>query len=297
MKPKTYATAAAAKEAIEQRLSSSFASIPRNRSRQLLIFDRFLARVSRCFGDAAVLKGGLALELRLKQARTTKDVDLRLMGSPKDVLANLQRAGRLDLGDYMIFEVKSHARHPDIQNGGLKYDGLRFQATCMLAGKIYGSVFGVDVAFGDPLLGEPDEIVADDVLGFMGVEPPRLRVYPAETHIAEKLHAYTMPRERPNSRVKDLPDLALLARTGTLESLRVRRAIEQTFAFRDTHPVPPAFPAPPEDWRARYEAMARNDSLPWTTLGDVARAVTAFLGPLLAGELTAAWDRESWSWK
>ena len=40
---------------------------------------------------------------------------------------------------------------------------------------------------------------ADNILGFAGVAPPVLRLYPIETHIAEKLHAYTMPRARPNN--------------------------------------------------------------------------------------------------
>jgi len=48
---------------------------------------------------------------------------------------------------------------------------------------------------GDPILGEPEVVVAEDVLAFAGVTPPMLRLYPIETHIAEKLHAYTMPRE------------------------------------------------------------------------------------------------------
>jgi len=33
--------------------------------------------------------------------------------------------------------------------------------------------------------------VAEDVLAFAGIAPPTLRLYPIETHIAEKLHAYT----------------------------------------------------------------------------------------------------------
>jgi hypothetical protein len=296
MSPKTYATPAGFKAALEARLRSSPPSTELRRRRQLLVFDRFLARVSQQFGDAAVLKGGLALELRLARARTTRDVDLRLLGSPGDVLARLQQAGRLNLGDYMTFEVRSHSHHLEIQNAGMKYDGLRFRAECRLAAKLYGEPFGVDVAFGDPILDEPDEIAADDVLGFAGIEPPKLRIYPVETHIAEKLHAYTMPRERPNSRVKDLPDLALLATTGTLASLRVCRAIEQTFEFRGTHPIPATLPAPPADWRRQYEALAQEDSLPWTTLADVAQVVTAFLAPLLAGGLTATWDPVSWSW-
>jgi hypothetical protein len=105
---------------------------------------------------------------------------------------------------------------PKIQNDGMKYEGLRFRAECRLAGKLYGQAFGVDVAFGDPILGEPETVVADDVLEFAGIAPPVVRLYPIETHIAEKLHAYTMPRARPNTGIKDLPDIALLATTRPL---------------------------------------------------------------------------------
>ena len=112
------------------------------RSRQLLVYERFLARIVVVFGDAATLKGGLALELRLKQARATKDVDLRVMGSAQELLTKLQTAGRLDLGDFMTFEVLPDAEHPELLTDGLKYDGLRFRVEGKLASKIYGDPFG-----------------------------------------------------------------------------------------------------------------------------------------------------------
>ena len=68
------------------------------------------------FGDAATLKGCFALELRIKEARATKDVDLRVMGSAQELLAKLQAAGRLDLGDFMTFEVAPDAEHPELLN-------------------------------------------------------------------------------------------------------------------------------------------------------------------------------------
>ncbi|WP_437570536.1 nucleotidyl transferase AbiEii/AbiGii toxin family protein [Sorangium sp. So ce542] len=297
MKPRTYASPAAFKEAVEQRLRSSARSGAEfARKRQLLVFDRFLARVVDVLGDAATLKGGLVLELRLARARTTKDVDLRMVGCPDDVLAKLQEAGRRSLGDFMNFEVGPDDDHPEIQNDGMQYDGLRFRAECRLAGKLYGQPFGVDVAFGDPILGEPDVVVADDVLAFAGIAPPTLRLYPLETHIAEKLHAYTMPRTRPNSRVKDLPDLALLATAQTIDAKRLREALEQTFAFRKTHTLPAAVPAPPPAWTTPYAAIAREDQLAWPTLDDVARAAQAFLDPVLAGGLDATWEPAGWKW-
>jgi hypothetical protein len=87
-------------------------------------------------------------------------------------------------------------------------------------------------------LGEPEIVIAEDVLGFAGIAPPTPRLYPIETHIAEKLHACTMPRTRPNSRVKGLPDIALLATAQPMGAKRLRAALEQTFAFRMTHALP-----------------------------------------------------------
>jgi hypothetical protein len=157
MTPRTYASPEAFKQALEQRLrTSAKGGAEFARKRQFLVFDRFLARVVDVLGDAATLKGGLVLELRLERARTTKDIGLRMVGSPAEVLAKLQEAGRKHLGDFMSFEVVADDEHPEIQNDGMQYDGLRFRAECKLAGKLYGQPFGVDVAFGDPVLGEPE---------------------------------------------------------------------------------------------------------------------------------------------
>lgn len=295
---RVYTSPSSFKEALESRLrASSKGGSDLARRRQLLVFDRLLARIVSVAGEAVTLKGGLVLELRLERARTTKDVDLRMVGDASEVLIELQRAGRLDLGDFMAFEISPDAEHPEIKNEAMRYDGLRFRAECKLAGKIYGTRFGVDVAFGDPMFGEPDVIEADDVLGFAGIPPPVLRIYPIETHIAEKLHAYTIPRLRPNSRVKDLPDLALLASAGALDAGRLAGALAQTFAFRGTHALPAQVMPPPIAWEQPYAALARTDQLAWPTLDEVAAAAAAFLDPVLGGPLDATWDPAAWRWQ
>jgi len=294
--PRRYATPLAFKAALEQRLRNVATASGITRRRQLLVFDRYLARLAGVFGPAAILKGGLVLELRLERARTTRDIDLRLTGSPEGLLERLQAAGRLDLGDYMSFEIQLDTRHPEITGDGVQYGGQRFRAECRVAGALYGQPFGVDVAFGDPILGEPEVVLGDDLLAFAGIAPPELRVYPVETHIAEKLHAYTLPRSTGNTRVKDLPDVALLAQVGAHEARRVGAAIAQTFSFRRTHPVPHQVPAPPESWAAPYAAMAVEDGLPWPTIQDVTTAARAFLDPVLAAEHPALWDPGTWSW-
>jgi hypothetical protein len=293
-----YASPEAFKQALEQRLrAQAKTGAEFARKRQLLVFDRFLARVVQVLGNTVTLKGGLVLEIRLDRARTTKDIDLRLTGSADGVLARLQEAARLDLGDFFTFEVGPDDDHPEIQGDGMVYDGLRFQATCSMAGKPYGHPFGVDIGFGDPILGAPDVVTADDILGFAGIAPPTLRLYPIETHIAEKLHAYTLPRARPNSRVKDLPDLALLAGAKSLDAKRVKAALDQTFGFRKTHDLPATLPAPPVAWAAPYAAMATEDRLEWPTLAALTAAARVFLDPVLAGARDATWNPETWVWQ
>lgn len=68
-----------------------------------------------------------------------------------------------------------------------------------------------------------------------------------------------MPRPRPNSRVKDLPDIALLATAQPIDAKRLRAALEQTFTFRKTHPLPAVLPEPLPAWATPYAAMARED--------------------------------------
>ncbi len=82
MMARRYATPMAFKAALEQRLRTRAAGngLELQRTRQLVVYERFLAHVFAEFEDAVLLKGGLALELRLERARTTKDVDLRLVG-------------------------------------------------------------------------------------------------------------------------------------------------------------------------------------------------------------------------
>lgn len=297
MTVRAYASPEAFKQALEQRLRlSARTGAEITRARQVLVFHRFLARVVAVLGDAAILKGDLVLEIRIARARTTRDIDLRMTGSPENILGRLQQAARRDLGDFMTFEVGADEDHPEIHNDGMQYSGLRFRAAGRLAGKLYGQPFGVDVAFGDPILGEPEIAVAEDTLGFAGIAPPTLRLYPIETHVAEKLHAYTMPRARPNSRVKDLPDIALLATVQRIEAQRLRQALEQTFGFRRTHPLPVMLPDPLAAWATPYATMAREDQLVWPTLDEVTNAAKAFLDPVLAGDVDRIWDPDAWRW-
>ncbi len=294
---RTYATPLAFKAALEARVGERARASGRtsNRGRQLLVMERFLVRVFNTL-DAVVLKGGLVMELRLERARTTRDLDLRAAVRPDELLGRLREAARLELEDQLTFEVERDQEHPDIEADGLRYEGQRFRVNAALAGRRYGDTFGVDVVVGEPIVGEPQPIDGDDLLSFVGLPVPVFTAIPVATHIAEKLHAYTMPRPRPNSRVKDLPDIALLATVAELDASDLRSAIQQTFAHRATHGVPTSLPAPSPTWEPVYARMAAADGLPWRALAGLTEAVQAFLDPVLAGE-GATWDARAWRWK
>ena len=72
------------RRALEQRLATEAQRGGRGlvRERQVLVFERFLARAVATEMNV-VVKGGMALELRTAQARSTRDIDLRAMGMPE----------------------------------------------------------------------------------------------------------------------------------------------------------------------------------------------------------------------
>lgn len=292
-----YASAADFKQALEERLRRGAAGFEIQRRRQLLVFQRLLARILPGLGRNLVLKGGLALEIRLGGARTTGDIDLVLFGAEGMLLERLQALGQLDLGDFMTFEVQPKKDTPDVAGDGVLYGGKRFRVEGKLAGKIFGAPFGLDIVFGGHMLGDATPIKGEDYLGFAGIAPPDLHLLPIETHLAEKLHAYTLPRTSPNSRVRDLPDMALLATVSDpLRCRRITEAIQQTFRARGTHDAPEILPLPPAAWRTSYAALASEQRLRWRTLEDLLAAVQAFLDPVLRGDDCGTWSRERWSW-
>src|SRR5258708_3437602 len=79
--PRAYSTAGAFRRALEERLNRTAHAdeIDINRLRRQVSFDRLLARLFREESAPWVLKGGYALELRFKAARSTVDIDLTIM--------------------------------------------------------------------------------------------------------------------------------------------------------------------------------------------------------------------------
>jgi hypothetical protein len=290
-----YESGSAFRRALEERLRNRNiqSGIPLVWLRKLVVFDRFLARLFTLYPDKWVVKGGLALQLRLGgKARTTKDIDVLALAYRSDIYPALRDAGTLDLEDWFLFEVEKPAR-----GSADDFGGLRFQVRAILDGRAF-ETFHIDVGEGDPVLEAPENLPTPDLLKFADIQPTIVPCYPLTQQIAEKLHAYT--RSHPSgesSRVKDFTDMLLIAQMGTINGAKLSEALLATFNGRRTHPMPTQLPDPPKDWQRSFGKMAGDVGLGYVALDDAVDALRQFLNPVLAGEVDKEWNPFNWEWK
>ena len=261
--PRTYTTAGAFRRALEERLKRTSMSeqVDLNRLRRQVAFDRLLARLFLEDPPPWVLKGGYALELRFKAARSTVDIDLtvqRVRPSALDdqnqiVRDMLQTAATMPFGDWFEFSFGA----PVMDLTAAPYVGARYPVEARMDERIFAR-FHLDAGIGDVVSPPLETIVCRDWLGFAGIQPPRVRVIAREQQFAEKLHAYTLPRNSANSRVKDLVDMTLLIDSGGLDRRRVADALHLTFERRGTQELPASLIPPPADWQIPFRALAEQ---------------------------------------
>ena len=127
---KKYDNAVAFRKALEDRLKniSHKQSIPLDRLRRTITFDRFLARLFEPNNKQQwLLKGGYALEFRFHNiARTTKDIDFSIpyMKNPDEnnIRELLQSEAKRDLSDWFQFYIGTPMREFDqAVYGGWRY--------------------------------------------------------------------------------------------------------------------------------------------------------------------------------
>jgi len=259
--PQKYASATAFRTALEDRLKklAQLENIDLQRVRRQAAFDRLLCRLFANPNAPWLLKGGYAMELRLKTARTTRDIDLAVTQLPMpaadwdanaaNILESLREAGRLDLLDFFTFVFGAAMQDLD----AAPYGGARFPVDARLAGRSFVK-FHLDVSAGDVLRQPYESLSGRDWLKFPAVS--------SEEQFAEKLHAYTLPRVgRENTRVKDLVDLILLIEQTKLDSARLPKSIRDTFQRRKTHAIPADLASPPASWSRPFAEMAAECGL------------------------------------
>lgn len=262
-------------------------------------FDRFLTRVF-AEGDQSgwMLKGGLSMLARVPNARRTKDVDLAADVPDLDEAREaLSRAVDVDLGDHMTFRF---AGEEEIGQGdnqpGVVMRRLVFACidTSTGEGVERGTRVKVDVVAGHTPVGTPEVLEPANRLHLarpLVTHPYRL--YPVSDQIADKVCA-TMSTYgdagRRSSRVKDLVDLVVLARTQKVDLDELRLAIATKAKLSQLPPFDRL--EVPEDWATSYAREARGvpgagDLQAGEAEAYVAQLVEPALAP--AGDPAAVW--------
>ncbi|QJR15374.1 nucleotidyl transferase AbiEii/AbiGii toxin family protein [Usitatibacter palustris] len=246
--------------------------------------ERFLYRLSRSpHAERFVLKGALLLLVWLgENLRPTRDADLLGFGDMAD-----------DELLKIFWEVCDFAVEPDAATfdaGSAKVEPIREGDAyggrrIVLQGRIGTARVSVqvDIGIGDAVTPEPQWLEYPSLLGFPS---PRLRAYPRETVVAEKVHAMVVLGTR-NSRKKDYFDVRALLREDELDETLLVNAIAATFARRRTE-LPEGIPVGLSDvfsndptHQAQWRAFLAKNRLEGPELADVVNEIREHLKPVL----------------
>ena len=140
------------------------------------------------------------------------------------------------------------------------YGGARYSVETRMDGRIVAR-FDLDAGMGDVVKQPLETAECHDWLGFAGIGKPCVRMISREQQFAEKIHPYTLPRSSPNSRVKDLVDLALLVADNQLDRRKVINPLHLTFDRRGTRALPARLSVPPPEWQTPFRARAEECGL------------------------------------
>jgi predicted nucleotidyltransferase component of viral defense system len=246
--------------------------------------ERLLYRLSvSAHSDKFVLKGAMLFSLWSPTPYcATGDLDLLGMGDPaamaliaafRDVL-QVEAAG-------VTFLPETLRAEPTRQQD--EYAGVRILFDAMVAGARLP--IQVDVGFGDAVTPAAQQIEYPSLLG---MPTAKLKAYPPETVVAEKLEALVSLGVA-NSRMKDFFDLWAISQTFAFEGTVLARAIKATFERRTTalpaqtpFGLSEAFAADPAK-QVQWLAFLRRTEIALAPepLSELIPAISAFLTPVL----------------
>lgn len=257
-----YKDATALRRALEDRLKQESENTGGDlgRLRRRVVFDRLAVRLALDEGAQWILKGGAALEFRMRnRARATKDLDLAVTNDVTD--GSSVRELLIDAlaedpdGDWFSFRVREPvALAVDTAGRG----AWRFSVEAWLAGKTFAGI-RLDVAARGAELAVTEQLELPGSLRFAEIPARSIEAVERRQHFAEKLHALTRDYgDRPNTRVKDLVDLVLLIEDGLAADKSLVDVVRHVFTVRDTHSCPVTIADPPPRWQDEYPELAHR---------------------------------------
>ena len=246
--------------ALERRLlnQSNESGISLDRLRRRVIFERVVSRLQVAEPGRWVLKGGMALEVRLRdRARLTRDIDLGLrdvIDKGDELHARLVAALAADpFGDGFVITAEPVTQ---LMEDGPGHVTWRSRLTASLAGKTFGRV-QLDVSPRAHELADTDTVPLPNSLAFANIGAPTIEIIDVQRHAAEKFHAMHKDfGDRENTRVRDLVDVVILHEHQLLDPESLAVATRAVWAERNSTAPPEALPALPTTWAVRYEQLA-----------------------------------------
>ena len=206
----------------------------------------FCARLVAEDPEMWLLKGGVALDYRLHEARSTLDLDL---SSNVDITAfqeKLVRAMAIDLGDFFEVQFSGEPSRPVDE-----IETYRFGLDVRLNNRTFMKV-SIDVGFADPWPGDADAL--------RNKRSPRVRRRRASngqgnfrraTHCGKGSRVYEELRQPPKLARQDLVDLVLLSGYRPIAMVELGTVLEAVFrTLRDARI--------PEELSASTGQLARN---------------------------------------
>ncbi len=253
------------------------------------MIERFLYRLSISrHKEGFVLKGAMLFAAWTgKVYRPTRDLDLLGWGSPDPdrLVSAFREISMIDGGDGLVFDpgrIEAERIKEDAE-----YEGVRVRIPASLDGARL--LLQVDVGFGDAVEPPPGELTFPVLLP---AEAPRLRAYPPEAVVAEKLHAMVLLGIA-NSRMKDFYDLCTIAECFSFDLRALARSVRATFERRRTAvPTDRPFAFTPEfledgtkrvQWQAFLKRIGIETDL---TLSQAGERIREFLLPVLQAATT-----------
>lgn len=246
--------------------------------------ERYLYRLSISrWAEQFVLKGALLFDLWFDEPhRPTRDADFLGFGADdaetaKSIVTDICT---IEVDDGIEFDPAA-TKVEGIREDA-RYGGLRVRISGRLDGALCTAQ--IDIGFGDAVT--PGPMVVDYPTMLEGVPAPRLRVYPRESVMSEKLEAI-VSLGMGNSRMKDYYDLRALIREDMVDKASLVDAIRATFDRRQTR-IPETTPVGLSDEFAgtpakiaQWKAFLNRNRLEGPALVDVVTEIRTALAPAM----------------
>lgn len=261
--------------------------------------ERLLYRLGESrFGEQFVLKGAMLFSVWMGQPhRSTRDLDFLSYGdaSQKRLKQIFQQICRKDImEDGLLFDPDS-VRVVEIREEQ-QYQGQRVTVTTYLEKARIN--LQIDIGFGDAITPEAKLMHYPTLLD---LPAPRIRVYPRETVVAEKLQAM-IALGIFNSRMKDFYDIWIMSGQFSFHGAVLVEAVRATFDRRKT-PLPGDLPialsatfAEDSDKTTQWKAFIRKNRLEtWDiSLTQVIAELRTFLWPVLVAATAKETFAQGW---